>query len=162
MNKTELIAAVAEKTGMSKKDTEAVIAATLGTITAALHEEEKVQLMGFGSFEVKKRAARTGRNPRSKETIEIPASQTPVFKAGKALKDAGGPGFYRAAAFVRRESPKRRRWRMKRGDFEEVPRLSAATAGESRLARRWADMGPALRECVLKDCRHAGPALRSV
>ena len=55
-----------------------------------------------------------------------------------------------------------RRWRMKRGDFEEVPRLSAATAGESRLARRWADMGPALRECVLKDCRHAGPALRSV
>ena len=87
MNKTELIAAVAEKTGMSKKDTEAVIAATLGTITAALHEEEKVQLMGFGSFEVK-RAARTGRNPRSKETIEIPASQTPVFKAGKALKDA--------------------------------------------------------------------------
>ena len=81
MNKTELIAAVAEKTGMSKKDTEAVIAATL-------HEEEKVQLMGFGSFEVKKRAARTGRNPRSKETIEIPASQTPVFKAGKALKDA--------------------------------------------------------------------------
>ena len=84
----ELVKAVAEKTGMSKKDTEAVIAATLGTITAALHEEEKVQLMGFGSFEVKKRAARTGRNPRSKETIEIPASQTPVFKAGKALKDA--------------------------------------------------------------------------
>ena len=80
MNKTELIAAVAEKTGMSKKDTEAVISATLGTITAALHEEEKVQLMGFGSFEVKKRAARTGRNPRSKETIQIPASQTPVFK----------------------------------------------------------------------------------
>ena len=79
MNKTELIAAVAEKTGMSKKDTEAVISATLGTITAALHEEEKVQLMGFGSFEVKKRAARTGRNPRSKETIQIPASQTPVF-----------------------------------------------------------------------------------
>ena len=88
MNKTELIAAVAEKTGMSKKDTEAVISATLGTITAALHEEEKVQLMGFGSFEVKKRAARTGRNPRSKETIEIPASAVPTFKAGKALKDA--------------------------------------------------------------------------
>ena len=62
--------------------------AVLTLDTAALHEEEKVQLMGFGSFEVKKRAARTGRNPRSKETIEIPASQTPVFKAGKALKDA--------------------------------------------------------------------------
>ena len=108
MNKTELIAAVAEKTGMSKKDTEAVIAATLGTITAALHEEEKVQLMGFGSFEVKKRAARTGRNPRSKETIEIPASQTPVFKAGKALKDAVGrdSGRESAGTMVGRHGPR--------------------------------------------------------
>ena len=87
MNKAELIAAVAEKTGMSKKDTEVVIAATLNTITEALAEEEKVQLVGFGSFEVKKRAARTGRNPKTKETIEIPASKAPVFKAGKALKD---------------------------------------------------------------------------
>ena len=88
MNKTELIAAVAEKTGMSKKDTEAVIAATLGTITAALHEEEKVQLMGFGSFEVKKRAARTGLNPRTKTPVQIAATKVPAFKAGKALKDA--------------------------------------------------------------------------
>lgn len=88
MNKAELIAAVAEKTGMSKKDTDAVIAATLGTITEALAEDEKVQLVGFGSFEVKKRAARTGRNPKTKEVIEIAASQVPVFKAGKALKDA--------------------------------------------------------------------------
>ena len=88
MNKTELIAAVAEKTGMSKKDTEAVISATLGTITAALHEEEKVQLMGFGSFEVKKRAARIGRNPKTKESITIAASKVPTFKAGKAFKDA--------------------------------------------------------------------------
>ena len=88
MNKTELIAAVAEKTGMSKKDTEAVISATLGTITAALHEEEKVQLMGFGSFEVKKRAARTGRNPSTGEPMDIPAARLPAFKAGKALKDA--------------------------------------------------------------------------
>ena len=88
MNKTELIAAVAEKTGMSKKDTEAVISATLGTITAALHEEEKVQLMGFGSFEVKKKAAHMGRNPRTGETMEIAASKNPTFKAGKALKDA--------------------------------------------------------------------------
>ena len=87
MNKTELIAAVAEKTGMSKKDTEAVISATLGTITAALHEEEKVQLMGFGSFEVKKKAAHMGRNPRTGETMEIAASKNPTFKAGKALKD---------------------------------------------------------------------------
>ena len=88
MNKTELIAAVAEKTGMSKKDTEAVIAATLNTITEALAEEEKVQLVGFGSFEVKKREARTGLNPKTLEKIEIPASKAPVFKAGKALKDA--------------------------------------------------------------------------
>ena len=88
MNKTELIAAVAEKAELSKKDAEAAITAMVDAITEALSQEEKVQLVGFGSFEVKKRAARTGRNPRSKETIEIPASQTPVFKAGKALKDA--------------------------------------------------------------------------
>ena len=88
MNKAELIAAVAEKTGMSKKDTEAVIATTLNTITAALAEDDKVQLVGFGSFEVKKRAARTGPNPKTKESIAIPASKAPVFKAGKALKDA--------------------------------------------------------------------------
>ena len=88
MNKTELIAAVAEKSGLSKKDSEAAVAATIAAITEALKAEDKVQIVGFGSFEVKKRAARTGRNPRSKETIEIPASQTPVFKAGKALKDA--------------------------------------------------------------------------
>ena len=88
MNKTELIAAVAEKTGMSKKDTEAVIAATLGTITAALHEEEKVQLMGFGSFEVKKRAARTGRNPRTGEILEIPATDGVRISAGSLLKKA--------------------------------------------------------------------------
>ena len=87
MNKTELIAAVAEKSGLSKKDSEAAVAATIAAITEALKAEDKVQIVGFGSFEVKKRAARTGRNPRSKETIQIPASQTPVFKAGKALKD---------------------------------------------------------------------------
>ena len=88
MNKAELIAAVAEKTGMSKKDTETVIVAALNTITEALAEEEKVQLVGFGSFEVKKREARTGLNPKTLEKIEIPASKAPVFKAGKALKDA--------------------------------------------------------------------------
>jgi DNA-binding protein HU-beta len=88
MNKAELIAAAAEKSGMSKKDTEAVIAAALGAITAALAEDEKVQLVGFGSFEVKKRAARTGLNPRTKEPVQIAATKVPVFKAGKALKDA--------------------------------------------------------------------------
>ena len=88
MNKTELIAAVAEKADLSKKDAEAVITAAVDTITAALKEGEKVQLVGFGSFEVKKRAARIGRNPKTKESIEIPASVVPVFKAGKALKDA--------------------------------------------------------------------------
>ena len=88
MNKTELIAAVAEKAGMSKKDTEAVINATLCTITEALKADEKVQLVGFGSFETKKRAARNGMNPRTKETVKIAASKVPTFKAGKALKDA--------------------------------------------------------------------------
>ena len=87
MNKTELIAAVAEKAGLSKKDSEAAVNAALDAITAALQEGDKVQLVGFGSFEVKSRAARTGRNPKTKETIEIPASKVPVFKAGKALKD---------------------------------------------------------------------------
>ena len=87
MNKAELINAVAASAEVSKKDAEAVITATLDTITAALKEGEKVQLVGFGSFEVKPRAARIGRNPKTKETIEIPASVVPVFKAGKALKD---------------------------------------------------------------------------
>ena len=87
MNKAELISAVAAAAEVSKKDAEAVIIATLDTITAALKEGEKVQLVGFGSFEVKKRAARIGRNPKTKESIEIPASVVPVFKAGKALKD---------------------------------------------------------------------------
>ena len=88
MNKTELIATVAEKAELSKKDAEAAITAMVDAITEALSQEEKVQLVGFGSFEVKKRAARTGLNPRTKETIEIPASAVPTFKAGKALKDA--------------------------------------------------------------------------
>ena len=88
MNKAELIAAVAEKTGLSKKDTEAVVSATFDTIVAAMAEEEKVQLVGFGSFEVKKRAERIGRNPKTKESITIPASKVPTFKPGKALKDS--------------------------------------------------------------------------
>ena len=88
MNKTELIAAVAEKAELSKKDAEAAITATVEAITEALCKDEKVQLVGFGSFEVKKRAARIGRNPKTKESIEIPASVVPVFKAGKALKDS--------------------------------------------------------------------------
>ena len=88
MNKTELITKVAEMTGTSKKDTEKAVCATLDAITNALVNGDKVQLVGFGTFEVKERAARTGRNPRTRESIEIPASQLPVFKAGKALKDA--------------------------------------------------------------------------
>ena len=88
MNKAELISAVAEKAGLYKKDTETVINATLDTIAASLQEGDKVQLVGFGSFEVKKRAERIGRNPKTKESIQIPASKVPVFKAGKALKDA--------------------------------------------------------------------------
>ena len=88
MNKAELINAAALKADVSKKDAEAVITAALDAITEALAESEKVQLVGFGSFEVKKRAARLGRNPKTKEAIEIPASVVPPFKAGKALKDA--------------------------------------------------------------------------
>ncbi len=88
MNKAELVNAVAAATDVSKKDSEAVITAVLDAITGALKEGEKVQLVGFGSFEVKARAARTGRNPRTGEDVEIPASVVPVFKAGKALKDA--------------------------------------------------------------------------
>ena len=87
MNKAELINVVAAAAEVSKKDAELVITATFDAITDALKEGEKVQLVGFGSFEVKKRAARIGRNPRTKEEIEIPATVLPVFKAGKLLKD---------------------------------------------------------------------------
>ena len=87
MNKTELIAACAESTGMSKKDSERALNAAIDAITAALVKGEKVQISGFGIFEVKKREARVGRNPRTKEAIEIPASNAPVFKPSKALKD---------------------------------------------------------------------------
>ena len=88
MNKAELIAEVAVKTGLSKKDSEKAVNAALDTITDSLVKGEKVQLVGFGAFEVKERGVRMGRNPKTKETIEIPASKLPVFKAGKALKDA--------------------------------------------------------------------------
>ena len=88
MNKTELISAVAEKTGLSKKDSDAAIAAVVDAITESLVQGEKVQLVGFGSFEVKARAARMGRKPGTDIEIEIPAAKVPVFKAGKALKDA--------------------------------------------------------------------------
>lgn len=90
MNKTELIAEVAEKAELSKKDAEAAVSAAIDVITEALRKGDKVQLVGFGSFEVKKRAARVGRNPKTKEPIEIPASTVPVFKAGKVLKDIVG------------------------------------------------------------------------
>ena len=88
MNKTELIAAVAAKTGMSKKDAEKAVAATVDAITESLVKGDKVQVSGFGGFEVKAREARVGRNPRTKETIQIPATRLPVFKASKALKDS--------------------------------------------------------------------------
>lgn len=88
MNKTELINAVAEKAELSKKDAEAAVSAMIEAMTESLVEGEKVQLVGFGAFEVKARAERVGRNPKTKEVIKIPASKTPVFKAGKALKEA--------------------------------------------------------------------------
>ena len=88
MNKTELIAEVAEKAELSKKDAEAAVSAEIDMITEAQRRREKFQLVGFGSFEVKTRAERMGRNPQTKEPIPIPASKAPVFKAGKPLKDA--------------------------------------------------------------------------
>ena len=87
MNKAELIAAIAAKTWDTKKGAEASVNAFVDVVTEALTEGDKVQLVGFGSFEVRKRAARKGRNPQTKEEIKIPASKAPVFKAGKALKD---------------------------------------------------------------------------
>ena len=87
MNKSDLIAAIAAKTGDTKKSAEASLNAMTEVITEALVKGDKVQLVGFGSFEVRKRAARKGRNPQTKEEIKIPASKAPVFKAGKALKD---------------------------------------------------------------------------
>ena len=88
MNKAELVTKVAEKAGVSKKDAEKVVVAVFDSIQAALKDGDKVQLVGFGTFETRERGARTGRNPRSGETIQIPASKVPAFKAGKAFKDA--------------------------------------------------------------------------
>ncbi len=87
MNKSDLIAAMAAKTGETKKCAEASLDAFVSAVTESLKKGEKVQLVGFGSFEVRKRAARKGRNPQTKEEIKIPASKAPVFKAGKALKE---------------------------------------------------------------------------
>ena len=88
MNRTELVAVVAEKTGLTKKDAERMVCATFDTITESLAKGEKVQISGFGVFEAKEREARVGRNPRTKESIQIPASRQPAFKASKTLKDA--------------------------------------------------------------------------
>ena len=88
MNKTELISIVAEKAGLSKKDTERMLNATLETLTEAMIQGDKVQLSGFGIFETKDRQARVGRNPSTKEAIQIPATRLPSFKASKTLKDA--------------------------------------------------------------------------
>ena len=90
MNKTDLIAAAAEKSGIAKKDAERVINALLDTVTTCLVNGEKVQLSGFGIFETKEREARVGRNPRTKEQVQIPATRTPTFKPSKLLKDTVG------------------------------------------------------------------------
>jgi len=88
MNKTDLISAMAEKSGLTKKDAEKALNAFVDAVTEALSKGEKVQLVGFGSFEVRERAERVGRNPQTQEEIKIPATKVPVFKAGKMLKDA--------------------------------------------------------------------------
>lgn len=87
MNKAELVSAIAEETGLSKKDTEATINSFVNVVSDELAKAEKVQLIGFGTFETRKRAARTGRNPQTGEELKIKASTVPAFKAGKALKD---------------------------------------------------------------------------
>lgn len=88
MNKTELVVAIAAKANMTKKDTEAVLNAFTSTIIDELKKGEKIQLVGFGTFEARKRAAREGINPQTKQTIKIAATTVPAFKAGKAFKDA--------------------------------------------------------------------------
>ena len=88
MNKTELIAAIAERTELSKKDAEKALKAFVDVVAEELKKGEKIQLVGFGTFEVSERAARVGRNPQTKQEITIPASKAPKFKAGKALKDS--------------------------------------------------------------------------
>lgn len=88
MTKVELISAVAESTGLTKKDAEKAVTSTIDAITESLKKGEKVALVGFGTFEVRDRPERKGRNPQTKEEITIPASKLPAFKAGKALKDA--------------------------------------------------------------------------
>ncbi|WP_039765984.1 MULTISPECIES: HU family DNA-binding protein [unclassified Caldicellulosiruptor] len=88
MNKTDLVSAMAEKSGLTKKDAEKALNAFVDAVTEALSKGEKVQLVGFGSFEVRERAERVGRNPQTQEEIKIPATKVPVFKAGKMLKDA--------------------------------------------------------------------------
>ena len=88
MNKTELIAAIAEKAEISKKDSEKALKAFIDVVTEQLKKDDKVQLVGFGTFEVSKRAAREGRNPQTGQTMKIDACKSPKFKAGKALKDA--------------------------------------------------------------------------
>ena len=90
MNKTELIAAAAEASGLTKKDTEKALNAALDAITAAMADHEKVQLSGFGTFEVKFRESRMGRNPQTREPSEIPAAWVPAFKPSKALRDLIG------------------------------------------------------------------------
>ena len=87
MNKTELIAVAAENAGMTRKDAERVLNAAIDAITLSLSKGEKVQLSGFGTFEIKEREARVGRNPHTRESMEIPATRVPSFKASKALKD---------------------------------------------------------------------------
>lgn len=87
MNKTELIAAVAAKAEISKKDAEKAVAAALDTITDVLKSGGKVQIIGFGTFETRKREARVGKNPQTGATVQIPAANVPVFKSGKALKE---------------------------------------------------------------------------
>ncbi len=88
MNKADLVSMIAAKSNLTKKDSESALNAFVETVQTALKKGEKIQLVGFGTFEIRNRAARTGVNPRTKQAIKIPATKAPVFKAGKALKDS--------------------------------------------------------------------------
>ena len=88
MNKTELVEAVAKKAGIAKKDADKAVASFIDVVIGEVKKDNKVQIVGFGTFEVRTRCARQGRNPRTKEPIDIPASKLPVFKAGRSFKDA--------------------------------------------------------------------------
>ena len=147
MNKTELIAAVAEKTDLSKKDADAAVSAVLGAITDALKAGDKIQLVGFGTFEVRNRAAKQGRNPRTGETMTVPASKVPAFKAGKALKDAFTLYIFRSLGVQTVIPPSVCREKTP----QQLPVCVPSQREENRRNLKAAQRSPKRRRCLLSD-----------